>query len=787
MMLWLLAASAFAQVTAVTITYDAGDRQHLLAGAGPMGYGGTMQITATGAWTVNAGTCTTLSTLSPTGTGTTTNRFSWNSTGSNTVSAGVNFTDYSCSGTVTGVSSSSVGYTINRRVWRKSKPLFVTDMLGNRTPFSGYTNASGLGDYTEYGVLGGSDAYPPNDGVAFPALGEAWTDPKFGGKMIRVGTTGPGAKDYAVPYNAYRFSKNGTYTYARNRGIIRATPPYDVVAPLPPDASPTITGCLDYQMIWSYASATELYGYCYDRTDASVIRKFQVVPGSPGSLVEVCSGSPCSTNPWFKHTATMQNSGGGAGAGTGASTPITRDTDEMAMMSAAAGQVCIINLVSKTANCVSHVPSRDLRTSAIAPARDYAGNLYAFYGSDVPSATNVFRLNKAGVLSFLGDMPRANVWTYPATDGHMYGFGCRTGTDDECSRNGHLHFFYANGRAGIGGNALGSRTFSGYYTSWGNLYVSSELYSGQFEEAGGGWSAIQGTPDEYETCALGAPVCIQSDSGRDVNTCSITCTGASGTVTCTLSDPVRTEDGTASGYTCPTANYTTGARVLLNRLSVSSWNGYKTLASASGSTITFADASTGTSITGWVTRAIVNTDPDYERGHLLVKRMDNGHSRFILKMPAATLNETYFQLPHTQPNWQGSWVSVNSSLGYPGELNMFLTDTGFRCPTDVRPNDFCGDGGAMGISGGITLRESAGQIDVLVRAPLPYASCTVEHSATWDYASATSSTGTGNRTVTIGSLSAGDTRYVRAWCDGKDAAGIVRPNWHYAIATGIAK
>lgn len=773
MLILTLTSLIFAQVTAVSVTYDVGDRQQAVTVAGPFGYGGTITVTATGSWTVNLGTCSSLSLKTSSGSGNGTTRFSWDTTSNMTPSAGNNYVDSSCSGTVTGASSSSVGYTINRRVWRKGKKLFVTDMNGN-TSWSGYTAPSAASDYPFEGSANSS--FPPHDGVAFPALGGTWTDPIFGGIWKRVGATND--TDYQTPYNAMRFSRGGTYAWTRKRGIFAVSDPTTVVAPGP--WTVVTCGSADNGFVWSQLE--DLTGYCYDNTTKTKIRKFTVTPGLPGTITEVCSpgnSPPCGANAWYTHASNLTNSG--SAGGTGAGTAITMN-DEMLMMVSGTSQVCMIDLrPSKRSSACTDIPSgRDMRGSMVAPRPDrMSGFTYGFVVSESPNyVLSIYRYTTDS-LSLVGDIPRANARI--TENGYNYGTPCTPANSECVGLGGHIHFWSTLAGHGIIGNATGARSYPNYYSSFGAIRLGAEQFASQPEESGGGFVSTHGQPDEYGVCAMNAPVCIQAHGPQDDRVRSVTCTGDGATVTCAVSAPLRTTDGSNPGFS-GTNIFTNGQRVLFNRLSVSAWNGYKTLNGSSGSNITFADTTTGTNITGWVTVAAFLDTAQAKKDHIIACRVDNGHCRIVTKGAAAVLNETYEQLPHLFPAPDGGRFLLNSPFGYPGELNTFMLDTGFRCKGTEAPSDFC-DG-----AGGLDVVEEIGSVTFKVRAPWPTAVCSVEYDSLIDHSNPTTSLGTGSRNVVISGLSAGDTRYARAYCEGVSAVtGAIKQNWHYAIAKATAR
>lgn len=744
---FLLAAGiAHGAVSDLAVVYDripSGETEGKVAilNIGGSVLGASITFTAAGAWSVNKSTCNSNFKFNPTsGTaGAQTVRVMPDDIASQSISAGQNQVTGTCTGDVDGT-----GFTI-RWLVRRARAGYATDFNGlEDSGWSGGCNASNsLHVYKNQCTA--TTAYAPQDGVALPAAGSTITDPLFGGKGLRCGGSS------SQPYGTYSFSRDDDY-YISADGII-STADCSVLAPLPATSI-----CGGYStMYWDKRpTANNLSGWChYDNTPFTV------------KAWHISGGAVVDDGVIFTHTHDLQDHGS-----TG--TPINPDGWAVFPSN---NQFCTINYAigSSSLKCaaIKGTAGARVRHVQIAPRPDSDGILRAFYGDDAfGGGVEEYVFYELNVI--------ADTWTMvdqiTRFDGSWITFGDNWGADtgysctpgNSCITYGHANAGWVNGKSYIVGNPLQMQARS---FIWGFNACSMSNGTGDScfpqELGGGAISRFFAHGAQYVVCAVNSPVCVMGNYGTESRARRVTATESGGTCT-----------GTVSG----TNVFTTSQRVLMNKFSTSGWNGYVTLGSSSGSTITWPCTGAGTSLVGYAIDATVLADGTEIRWSSAASRADNGHIRVLAKWQGTTnadvSTDTYSDAVLPQVSTSGNLMKINDSMGYPEQGGITLLYTGFEgCTERTKPNDFCGGGGLRVIPLSDTTARA------IVTTPYADGACTLAWGATIDYSGATTqalSAGTTVREYTITGLTASTKYYLNVKCAGV-FQGTARTNWHYAI------
>ena len=746
MIFTFLISSLLAQVEGtVTTSYDrAGESQILTLNASVLA--AKLTFTASGAWTLNKGTCTTFAFQPTSGGAGAQTVYAMPGSLSTTVSisGGSNDQTGTCSGDVSG-SAFSIS-------WRARRPdgNFTTDFSGNFDSawHAGCSKSNSLHGYKN--SCPGTTAYAPQDGVALPANGSIISDPLFGGRGLRCGGTS------AQPYGGYSFNRDESL-YISPGGIISTTD-CTVAAALPSSAI-----CSGYStMYWDYrAGGTAQGGWCFYTSTPFRIKAWHI---SGGSVVD--------DGTIFTHAYNLADHG---------STGNPINADGWIVFPDSNHQNCIIHAPTGASSLkcldIGHADSV-VRHVQIAPRSDADGKLRFMHGSDglTPPDFSDHRTYVydpiAGTVSLQARIPNVDRgWLFGDNWGHASGYDCASTGNNGCFlRYGHGTTWSNRGASGMFGNFItyqGNGGSNYIYGFQGCSWTNGTDGCLPREYGGGGLSRRVGHGTEYVVCAVGSPVCGTVGYGNEDRARRITATEAAGTCT-----------GTVSG----TNVFSASQRVLMNKFPAAGWNGYVTLSTSVGSTITWSCSGAGTAQTGYAIAATVLTSGSSPLWHVGACRMDNGHCRIASKWQGTTTADVaadaYLDGVLGQISFRGTLLKVNDSMGYPEQGGLTIWDTGFvGCTERTKENDFCGGGG---------LRvERITATTALATATTPYASgaCTLEWGQTNDFSGWTQqalSAGSAVRTHTITGLTAGQEYKARLWCDGTHR-GAVKTNWHYAI------
>ena len=736
---FLLAAGiAHGAVSDLAVVYDripSGETEGKVAilNIGGSVLGASITFTAAGAWAVTKNTCNSNFKFNPTsGTaGAQTVRVMPDDIASQSISAGQNQVTGTCTGDVDGT-----GFTI-RWLVRRSRQPFVTDQNGNQT-WSGCSAHNALHAYQNYCPF--TADYPPQDGVTLPAVGDAITDPRYGGVGLVMSRT------TRQPYGSYAYNRDETL-FITSDGI-RSTADASIVANLP-----ATTVCDSYStMWWDYReNGVANGGWCFEDGTPVTIKKWHISGG-----VVVDDGVT------FTHTHDLADHG---------SSGMNINWDAWITFPDTNGKFVFLHLPTNTT--YSDTIEHTTRSTNISPFPDADGCLYGHQVSSLLGGVNDEDLEAWKVCNgVLTKVPRATRidggWIFGDNWGSLAGYGCTYATSD-CMRAGHQTAFYVNGNSGRisggGSGQLQARSF--LYGQYACMFSNGPDACYPRELGGGGQMFITGHAESYGGCAPGSPICVGSQVADDSRVRKVTATESGGTCT-----------GTVDG----TNNFTNGQRVLFQHFSVSAWNVHVTLGTSSGSTITFPCTGAGTAVVGYATPSTFVSGDDPARSHIIACRADNLHCKLIAKWccrsNANPAGDVYNTTGLVQTSARGTFVALNQGLGAPGTTGPVQWRTGFEgCTERTKPNDFCGGGGLRVIPLSDTTARA------IVTTPYAGGTCTLAWGTTLDYSGATTqalSAGTTAREYTIPALTASTHYYLNVKCDGV-FQGTARTNWHYAI------